>query len=186
MSCPQKYQLSSGTARMKRFNRPSCYWQFLNTTSTCPVATGRLRQTYLPCFVALRGSWRSQWKGKWTRHSVRPSTKRKEGAEARLEYLHRLLELEPSGSGTLRYQLLHRTAAAILLAQRFHAGAAALVIHSFSPESRWFGDFEAFGKAMGAGLQQGHLTRVGIRGGIPFYAGWAAGDQRFRADLTTV
>ena len=112
--------------------------------------------------------------------------KRKEGAEARLEYLHRLLELEPSGSGTLRYQLLHRTAAAILLAQRFHAGAAALVVHSFSPESRWFGDFEAFGKAMGAGLQKGNLTRVGIRGGIPFYAGWAAGDQRFRADLTTV
>jgi hypothetical protein len=112
--------------------------------------------------------------------------KRREGAEQRIEYLHRLLELEASSSGTLRYQLLHRAAAAILLAQRFHARAAALVVHSFSPESRWFSDFEAFGMALGSHFQDGELTSVGIKGGVPFFAAWAAGDQRFRADLTVV
>ncbi|SFJ02822.1 DUF6946 family protein [Albimonas pacifica] len=44
----------------------------------------------------------------------------------------------------LRYQLLHRSAAAILEAQRRGADAAAMLVQSFSPRHRRLEDFEAF------------------------------------------
>ena len=46
---------------------------------------------------------------------------------------------EPSSD--LRYQLFHRTAAAVLEAERLNAGAAAMVVESFSQEHRWLRTF---------------------------------------------
>jgi hypothetical protein len=110
--------------------------------------------------------------------------KRLEGAAERLRYLHELLEIGPEDSGKLRYQLFHRTAAAILLAQRFCAPVGVLIVHSFSPTHRWFADFEAFGTALGVQTRRGQLAKVGMRGGIELFIGWAVGDQRFRSDLS--
>lgn len=107
-----------------------------------------------------------------------------EGATERLDYLHRLLKLDPAVTGPIRYQLLHRTAAAILLAQRFHTNAAIMVVHSFSPEGRWFDDFARFSELLGASPGQSGARRVGVRGGVPLFVGWASGDQRFRSDLS--
>jgi hypothetical protein len=110
--------------------------------------------------------------------------KRAEGAEDRLKHLHELLELNPQHSGALRYQLLHRTAAAIILAQQFRAEAGVMVVQSFSPKNRWFDDFQHFGQAIGVQPEKGCLADVGTRGGIRLYIGWAIGDQRFRKDLS--
>ncbi len=110
--------------------------------------------------------------------------KRKSGAEDRLRYLHELLQISPSQSPSLRYQLLHRTAAAILLAERFFAPVAVLIVHSFSPTHRWYADFEAFGAALGVTVDRGRLAAVGRRSGVELYLGWVTGDQRFRADLS--
>lgn len=110
--------------------------------------------------------------------------KRLTGAEERLKYLHTLLELNPESSGALRYQLFHRTAAALILARDFAAAAAVMVVHSFSPEHRWFDDFEQFCDAFGAKPTRGQLLGVGKRDGIPLFIGWATGGQQFRADIS--
>ncbi|EGV28316.1 hypothetical protein ThidrDRAFT_3849 [Thiorhodococcus drewsii AZ1] len=53
------------------------------------------------------------------------------GKAKRLAYLLSLLDL-PSVSETTRYQLLHRTASAIIEAHRFNAADAIMLVHSFS------------------------------------------------------
>ena len=110
--------------------------------------------------------------------------RRAKGAGSRLDHLHKLLQLDSEMTAGVRYQLLHRTAAAIVLAQRFHARAAAMVVQSFSPESRWRDDFERFASLIDAEPDRGHLRRVGERGGVTLFLGWVSGDQEFRHDLT--
>ena len=107
-------------------------------------------------------------------------TKRSEGASDRLTFLHDLLGLDPEQSGKLRYQLLHRSAAAILLAQKFFAPVAVMVVHSFSQEHRWYDDFERFVDALGRTPARGALIDVGTRGGVELLLGWVTGEQRFR------
>lgn len=97
--------------------------------------------------------------------------------------LHRLLEIDETSTAEVRYQLLHRTAAAIILAQQFHAHAAVMVVQSFSPHANWFGDFAGFATLFSQEAVQGRLMAAGVRGGVPLYLGWATGDQRFREDL---
>lgn len=110
--------------------------------------------------------------------------KQREGAAHRLAYLHDLLRILPSCSARLRYQLLHRTAAAILLARRFFAPVAVLVVHSSSADHRWYSDFEAFAAALGVQTTRGSLAAVGVRGEVQLFIGWASGQQRFREDLS--
>jgi len=50
---------------------------------------------------------------------------------------------------TLRYQLFHRTAAAVVEARRFKTDRAAMVVQSFSPEHRSFKDFVDFAALFG-------------------------------------
>src|SRR5690606_35896220 len=54
------------------------------------------------------------------------------GKQERLAFICQTLGLEPPPPGTLRYQLFHRTAAAIIEAQRFGCAGAAMIVHSFS------------------------------------------------------
>ncbi|WP_370234651.1 MULTISPECIES: DUF6946 family protein [Henriciella] len=70
------------------------------------------------------------------------------GKLERLDFLQRKLGLYGDVSG-LRYQLLHRTAAALIEAERFSAAGAAMIVQSFSPVSAWKDDFEAFANALG-------------------------------------
>lgn len=114
------------------------------------------------------------------------SAKRLEGAAERLASLHRLLEIDETATAEIRYQLLHRTAAAIILAQRFHARSAVMVVQSFSPHANWFDDFAAFAGLFGQEAVQGRLVPAGVRDGVPLHLGWATGDQRFRKDLSVV
>ena len=83
----------------------------------------------------------------------------------------------------VRYQLLHRTAAAVLEADRLNAGAAAMVVQSFSQEHRWFGDFSAFCAFLGleAGMSIPLVRRT--PNGRDLILGWASGDAKFLADF---
>jgi hypothetical protein len=112
--------------------------------------------------------------------------RRLKGAADRLTYLHKLLGLPESATSALRYQLLHRTAAAVLLAEEFVANAAAMIVHSFSPTRMWHSDFESFASAMGGVVQESGLISAGERGGVQLYLGWAQGEQRFRGPLEPV
>jgi hypothetical protein len=110
-------------------------------------------------------------------------SKQREGAAERLKYLHNLLGLSLEETAALRYQLVHRAAAAVLLAREFSASAAAMIVHSFSATKTWYGDFEAFVLAMSGRIQEQGLISVGERGGIALHLGWAQGDQRFRGPM---
>lgn len=66
-----------------------------------------------------------------------------QGRADRLDGICRLLEVG-TPPAHLRYQLFHRTAAALIEAQRFAAPHAAMVVQSFSPEHRWHEDFAEF------------------------------------------
>lgn len=80
----------------------------------------------------------------------------------------------------VHYQLLHRTVSALIEADKFHAKHAAMVVHSFSPERRWFEAFEAFVTLLGGGKPVvGDATVIDVPGRT-LILGWARGEQRFR------
>lgn len=101
------------------------------------------------------------------------------GVDERLEWLCGYLGL-PVVPDEIRYQLLHRTASALLVAEQFDASAAVMLVHSFSPKSKWFDDYRAFAALFGQSPAVGQVVLLGERSGIPLYLGWARGDQRFR------
>jgi hypothetical protein len=78
-------------------------------------------------------------------------------------FLLRCLGLEQAAD-SIRYQLLHRAASAILAAEEFFAPYAVMLVHSFSPSGKWFEDFaqfaEMFGKRPGIG---GSRSRDALR-----------------------
>jgi hypothetical protein len=106
------------------------------------------------------------------------------GQSERLDYLHRELELRETLADTIRYQLVHRSVSALLMARAFHAQAAIMLVHSFSPTGRWKDDFDAFAAALGTTGTKGQLLAVPTVQGPPLYIGWCPGDQRFRTAVS--
>jgi hypothetical protein len=101
------------------------------------------------------------------------------GKRERLGFLCELLGIPQPVDPAIRYQLLHRTASAIIEAGRFNAGAAAMVVHSFSQTHRWRGDFEAFAGLLGLKLELEAAGKVMLPSGLPLYLGWAVGNPTF-------
>jgi hypothetical protein len=96
------------------------------------------------------------------------------GKQKRLAFIKTLLgpdDLPP----IIRYQLLHRTASAMIEARRFNARSAVLLVHSFSPDAAWFGDFQAFLGLFGVQAQHNQLHWLREAQGINLYAGWVQG-----------
>ncbi len=79
----------------------------------------------------------------------------------------------------LRYQLFHRTAAAVIEAGRFKTDRAAMVVQSFSQDHRRFEDFVAFAALFGLQAERGRqLTHI-LPSGLPLTLGWATGSEKF-------
>jgi hypothetical protein len=98
-----------------------------------------------------------------------------EGKEDRLQKLCDLLGLDRASVGDLRYQLFHRTAAAILEARRYRARKAVLMVHSFCEEATGLSDFLAFFERMGVkGCGRDALSEPAYIGDIVLWAGWAS------------
>lgn len=100
------------------------------------------------------------------------------GKAERLAYLLSLLGL-PAVPDTTRYQLLHRTASAIIEAQRFNATHAVMLIHSFSQSSEWFQDYAAFVSLMGGSAAENSISSVGSRSGISLHLAWVRGNASY-------
>jgi hypothetical protein len=100
------------------------------------------------------------------------------GKTERLSYLLRVLGLSAVPEST-RYQLLHRTASAIIEAQRFNAAHAALFVHSFSQSSEWFQDYSAFVELFGGRAMENGIVSVGVRSGITLHLAWARGNASY-------
>ncbi len=90
----------------------------------------------------------------------------------------------PEPPGHLRYQLFHRTAAAIIEADCLHAGAAAMIVQSFSQEHRWFEDFAAFCDFLGIHAERAAPLSRDLPDGRNLILGWATGDPGFLEDLS--
>ena len=104
-----------------------------------------------------------------------------DGAKERMRFLLECLDLPDTIEGAIRYQLLHRTASALLIAKQFYARAAVMLVQSFSPTNKWFSDFEAFAALFKVAPRMGELVAIGSeRQGVSLYIGWCCGDQRFR------
>lgn len=102
-----------------------------------------------------------------------------EGQMVRMDYLHDQLGLKSQLPDALRYQLLHRTVATVLFAVEMHAGAAVMLVHSFSPDAAWFDDFAAFARALGANPLKNGVARVPDGPTVPLFLGWVSGNLAF-------
>lgn len=101
------------------------------------------------------------------------------GKKERLEFLCRLLGLPLDGIDHIRYQLLHRTASALIEAARFCAPHALMLVHSFSQSYEHFVDYEAFGRILGVEVRKDAIVHVGQRGGKELYLCWVRGEEEF-------
>lgn len=100
------------------------------------------------------------------------------GKTKRLAYILALLGL-PSVPETTRYQLLHRTASAIIEAQRFNAAHAVMLVHSFSQSCEWFEDYAAFVSLMGGVATKDSMVSVGTRSGVSLHLAWVRGNAEY-------
>ncbi len=99
-----------------------------------------------------------------------------EGKRNRLEFLLNLLGLDESSIQNKRYQLLHRTASALLEASKVNANNTLMLVHSFTEMGKRFDDYAEF-------VNLFHLTPLkdGIVGpiqlnGVNLYFGWVTGN----------
>ena len=101
------------------------------------------------------------------------------GKQQRLAFLCDLIGVSHPPPDHLHYQLFHRTASAILEAERFKTDNAAMIVHSFSAENNWFEAYAAFLGLFGLTAELGQLVRRGLPDGRDLYFGWAKGDPQF-------
>ena len=98
------------------------------------------------------------------------------GKKTRLGYLLKNLGLTDVPSSDIRYQLLHRTASAVIEARQYHAKIAVMIVHSFSQTNEWFEDYASFVNLYGKNAGVGELVKATTIDDISLYLGWAKGD----------
>jgi hypothetical protein len=103
------------------------------------------------------------------------------GQGDRLSFLHETIGLKKPLADEIRYQLLHRTASAVLVARDFHAATAVMVVQSFSERNRWFEDYERFCQELGGTAVMGKAIAVPGKASPSLFLAWCQGEQRFRA-----
>ncbi|PYC47001.1 hypothetical protein DI396_12335 [Litorivita pollutaquae] len=101
------------------------------------------------------------------------------GKIERLGFICSLLGVASPPPETLRYQLFHRTAAAVLEAERFKTDRTAMIVQSFSQDHRWFEDFAAFTALLGLEAARGTPLQHILPSGMPLTLGWAVGSAAF-------
>ena len=109
--------------------------------------------------------------GQW----YEPKTK---GKRLRLEGLTKRLGLEQIPDH-IRYQLVHRTASSVIEAERFGAGIAVMIVHSFSIEDAGYDDFSEFLALFDAKDAQDQLVYLTDVNGVSLYCGWATGSAKY-------
>ena len=97
----------------------------------------------------------------------------------RIAYLENELGRTTSFDDQIRYQLLHRTVSALLTAREFHATVAVMLVHSFSPTSKWREDFDSFCQALDCKSLSEDLREVKNIDGPRLILGWCRGNEKF-------
>ena len=92
----------------------------------------------------------------------------------RLEHLCQVLQIEHPPSPALRYQLFHRTASALIEADRFGAAHAVMVVQSFQQDERSWNDFRSFCEQLGSRSDSGGILEIRRAAGPKLYLGWVS------------
>lgn len=101
------------------------------------------------------------------------------GKRERLADLRKRLGLSRKNVDHIWYQLLHRTAAALIEAERFQAKTAIMLVHSFSQNHAHFEEYQDFLDLYGKSALPNSVTPIGRRGGIELYTAWVVGEPEF-------
>lgn len=103
-----------------------------------------------------------------------------EGKGVRLKFLCEELQLKKEQIDHIRYQLLHRTASAIIEAKMFNAQNALMLVHSFSQSDEWFEDYSQFLALFGLeGITPDSLVFAKNINGIDLYFSWVTEDKKY-------
>jgi hypothetical protein len=108
------------------------------------------------------------------------SAKASHGKKERLSFIQNRLGLSGDLPKHIRYQLLHRTASAIIEAKCFNAPYAAMIVHSFNQSDLWFDDYQNFLALFDVpSSEPGKLFFLKETHGVKIYSGWARGNEKF-------
>jgi len=145
-------------------------WARGNDGLVCITVEGKV----LESFAQLVKGWRKKNPG--------------ENREIRLSCLLKATGLQESQVHNLRYQLLHRTASAIIFAkekngEKIECKNAVMLVHSFSQTHANFCDFADFARAYDGKInpQRGCIHYVGKIRNINLYLAWITGDEKYFA-----
>lgn len=96
------------------------------------------------------------------------------GYTERLRHIMENIGLENPVPDHIRYQLLHRTASAVIEARRFHCQAAAMIVQSFVglDAENHFGDYADFIRLYGAVPMKDQLLFISEIDGIRLFSAW--------------
>ncbi len=101
-----------------------------------------------------------------------------DGKKERINYIKSLLNLNSDLNPELRYQLFHRTASALIEAEKYNAKNAMLLIHSFSEENKWFEDYQNFTALFGQFGEMNKLYSCQLNNLNLFFC-WVQGDLKY-------
>lgn len=101
------------------------------------------------------------------------------GKVERLSYLVRCLGLAAPPTGSIRYQLLHRAASAVIIGEQFRARAAVLLVHSFGSEQSSWLDYASFLNLFGVEASRGIVQRVTSSSVVPLFSAWVGGNIEY-------
>jgi len=102
------------------------------------------------------------------------------GKEQRLQFLCSKLALSYPPPDEVRYQLFHRTASAVIEAERFQASDAVMIVHSFSQTNESFQDFERFVELYNVKATVDQAVTVKLNDEMNLHFAWVHGPEKYR------
>ena len=106
--------------------------------------------------------------------------------QERLRYLHELLKCETSLPPVVRYQLVHRTASALIEAGRIGATYAVMMVQSFRENSPSKADYAAFANCFNVIGSVSAITQLTQHTNPKLYLGWATSPICTDGDIARV
>jgi len=105
------------------------------------------------------------------------------GKKIRLKFLCEVLQLDVNEIDHIRYQLLHRTASAIIEAKKFNARNALMLVYAFKKTKenydQSFRDYGQFLELFGAEGKPDSIALGNKIDGIGLYFGWVVGAKKY-------
>ncbi len=109
-----------------------------------------------------------------------------DGKHERLKSLCEILQITSTPAPELRYQLFHRTASALLEAERFRAPLALMLVQSFREDPMSWSDFVAFCQLFGITAKRGEIAEARRTGNQRLFLGWVDSPLASDAEIARV